>query len=137
MSTLYKNAPNKPRTTTGRGGLLFVLFLLLGIGVGFGQGTIEVSQAAGSGAEDTGGNLPALFVAGAVVSATTVTVTDAGTGTAISGDDYDFTSPQLVNIPAGSYDGTAGTAVPIPTLSITGDLDVEGDETINLTLGTA
>ncbi|MEQ5792238.1 hypothetical protein J4E06_14315, partial [Muricauda sp. NFXS6] len=53
MSTLYKNAPNKPRTTTGRGGLLFVLFLLLGIGVGFGQDMV-IDDGDGVNTSETG-----------------------------------------------------------------------------------
>uniref|UniRef100_UPI0023493E2F T9SS type B sorting domain-containing protein n=2 Tax=Flavobacteriales TaxID=200644 RepID=UPI0023493E2F len=99
--------------------------------------TVEFSQATGSDAENTGGNLPVLFVTGTVVNASSVTVTDAGTGDATSGVDYSFTSPQVVNIPAGTYDGTVGTAISIPTLSITGDTDVEGNETVDLTLGSA
>ncbi|MGN7515356.1 MAG: gliding motility-associated C-terminal domain-containing protein, partial [Allomuricauda sp.] len=99
--------------------------------------TVEFSQATGSAAENVGNNLPTLFVTGTVTNTTSVTVTDAGTGTATSGTDYIFTSPQVVNIPAGTYDGTAGSAIAIPTLSITDDADVEPNETIDLTLGTA
>ncbi|WP_305069278.1 Calx-beta domain-containing protein, partial [Flagellimonas sp. S3867] len=95
---------------------------------------VEFSQATGSDAENVGGNLPTLFITGTVVAATTVTVTDAGTGDATSGVDYAFTSPQVVNIPAATYDGTSGTAIAIPTLSITGDTDVEANETIDLAL---
>jgi len=98
--------------------------------------TVAFSQATGSDAENTGGNLPTLFITGTVTNASSITVTDAGTGTATSGNDYDFTSPQVVNIPVGTYDGTAGTAIAIPTLSITGDTNVEPDETIDLALGT-
>ena len=98
---------------------------------------VEFSQAAGSDLEDVGGNLPVLLVTGTVVNATTVTVTDALTGSALSGTDYEFTSPQVVDIPVGVYDGTVATAIPIPTLSITGDADVEGDDTIDLVLGSA
>ncbi|MEP0460397.1 MAG: gliding motility-associated C-terminal domain-containing protein, partial [Flavobacteriaceae bacterium] len=99
--------------------------------------TVEFSQATGSDVENTGGNLPELFVTGTVTNATTVTVSDAGTGDAISGVDYAFTSPQVVNIPSGTYDGTLATSIAIPTLSITGDLDVEPNETIDLVVGTA
>uniref|UniRef100_UPI003D64899D T9SS type B sorting domain-containing protein n=1 Tax=Flagellimonas beolgyonensis TaxID=864064 RepID=UPI003D64899D len=96
--------------------------------------TAAFSQATGSDLENTGGNLPTLFITGTVTNASSVTVTDPGTGTATSGNDYAFTSPQVVNIPVGTYDGTAGTAIPIPTLVITGDALVEPNETINLTL---
>ena len=97
---------------------------------------VEFSQAVGSDAENTGGNLPVLFITGTVTNATTVTVTDVGTGSATLGSDYAFTSPQLINIPAGTYNGTVGTSIAIPTLSITGDAIVEPNETINLSLGT-
>ena len=111
---------------------LFWICMLLGMGVGFGQVTIEFSQATGSDDEDSGGNLPVLFVTGNVLVSTTVTVTDAGTGTATSGVDYDFTSPQVVDIPIGTY--LAGSSIPIPTLAITGDTAVEPNETLNLGL---
>ncbi|WP_350284985.1 Calx-beta domain-containing protein [uncultured Croceitalea sp.] len=95
---------------------------------------VEFSQATGSDFEDDGGNLPALFITGTVSNATTVTVTDSGSGSATNGTDYTFTSPNVVNIPIGVYDGTDATAIPIP-LAITGDANVEPDETINLALG--
>jgi gliding motility-associated-like protein/uncharacterized repeat protein (TIGR01451 family) len=78
--------------------------------------------------------LPVLFISGTVTNASSVTVTNAGTGTANAGTDFTFTNPQVVNIPVGAYDGTAGTAIPIPTLAITGDALIEPNETINLTL---
>ncbi len=111
---------------------LFWICMLLGMGVGFGQVDVEFSQATGSDDEDSGGNLPELLVTGTVLVPTTVTVTDAGTGTATSGIDYDFTSPQVVNIPVGIY--PPGSSIPIPTLAITGDTTVEPNETLNLGL---
>ncbi|MCM4173590.1 hypothetical protein DHD32_19105, partial [Arenibacter sp. TNZ] len=99
--------------------------------------TVSFSSATGSGPENTGANLPTLFVTGTVTAATTVTVTNSGTGTATSGVDYTFTSPQVVNIPAGVYDGTTATDIPIPTLSITNDAGVEPNETIVLGLSAA
>ncbi|MEO2050992.1 MAG: Calx-beta domain-containing protein, partial [Allomuricauda sp.] len=135
MLSLLKKPSNPSFTSFGRGKILFV-FLLFAVVVGYGQVTVEFSVAASSDAENTGGNLPTLFITGTVVNASSVTVTDPGTGTATSGNDYAFTSPQVVNIPAGIYDGTAGTAIAIPTLSITGDTNVEPNETIDLTLGT-
>ncbi|MFM1878539.1 MAG: hypothetical protein RLZZ241_1405, partial [Bacteroidota bacterium] len=95
---------------------------------------VEFSAGTGSDAEGTGGNLPTLFVTGTVTAATTVTVSDLGTGSAISGTDYVFTSPQVITIPAGLYDGTVATAIAIPTLSITDDAAIELDETIELEL---
>ncbi len=100
--------------------------------------TIAFNAAVGADLEATGGNLPTLFVTGTVTNATTVTVTDSGTGSATGGGtDYNFTSPQVINIPAGVYDGTAGTAVVIPTLGIVDDVELEaGGETIDFALGT-
>lgn len=136
MSTLYKNAPNKPRTTIGRGGLLFVVFLLLGIGVGFGQINVQFSQATSSDVEANGGNLPELIVSGGMLGTdTSVTVTDDGTGSADAGTDYSFSSPQVVVIPADDYSST--TIIPITGLSITEDSDVESDEDINFSLSTS
>ncbi len=97
---------------------------------------VQFSQATGSDAENIGGNLPVLLILGTVTNATSVTVTDLGTGNATSGVDYNFTSPQVINITAGTYDGTLGTAIPVPTFSIIGDAAVEPNETINLSLGT-
>ncbi|WP_164731673.1 gliding motility-associated C-terminal domain-containing protein, partial [Flagellimonas beolgyonensis] len=96
--------------------------------------TVAFSQATGAAAENVGNNLPVLFISGTVTNASSVTVTNAGTGTANAGTDFTFTNPQVVNIPVGAYDGTAGTAIPIPTLAITGDALIEPNETINLTL---
>ncbi len=100
-----------------------------------GQVTVEFSQATGSDDENVGGNLPVLLVTGTVTVATTVMVTDNLTGTASNGVDYTFTTPQVVNIPIGTYPG--GSSIPIPTLAITGDTDVETNETIDLSLSNA
>ena len=125
MSTLYKNAPNKPRTTTGRGGLLFVLFLLLGIGVGFGQ-TISIDSPTSELEGDTGDG------------ASTINFT-------VSIDQSDLNNPITVNyaISGGNEDGTgdvltfpAGTAILSQTVAVTttGDDDIEPDETVSVTL---
>ncbi len=104
--------------------------------VGTFRADIELSTATASDVEATGGNLPVLLVNGIVDVATTVTVSATG-GTATGGTDYAFTSPQVVTIPAGTYDGTAATAIAIPTLAITDDTADEPDETIALTLSAA
>ena len=116
-------------------GILF--FFLFSVSLFSQTVTVEFSQATGADSEDVGGNLPTLYVTGTVTAATTVTVTDTGGGSAASGVDYAFTSPQVVNIPAGSYDGSSATEIVIPTLSITGDGAVEPNETIELSLGSA
>ena len=85
--------------------------------------------------EASGGNLPQLLVKNIVVSGTTVQIIDLGTGTATEGagaiDDYTFSTPVTVTIPAGTYDGTIATAVTITGLTITNDSVVEPNETIN------
>ncbi|VAW45228.1 hypothetical protein MNBD_GAMMA02-688, partial [hydrothermal vent metagenome] len=98
---------------------------------------VELSTATASDAEATGGNLPVILINGTVVAASTVTITDSGTGTATSGVDFvAFGSPLVVNIPAGTYDGTTATAITIPALVIIDDALVEADETIVLNLST-
>jgi len=98
---------------------------------------IEFS-ADSSDVETSGGNHPQLLVRGTVINATTVDVTDALTGSAISGTDYTaYAIPETVTIPAGVYDGTLGTAVTITGLTITNDPNVEENETIDFTLTNA
>ncbi|MEM8762623.1 MAG: Calx-beta domain-containing protein [Bacteroidota bacterium] len=97
---------------------------------------VEFSQANGNDDENDGGDLPVLTILGTVTNATTVTVEDAGTGGATNGVDYTFTSPVVVNIPAGTYDGSVGSGIAIPNLVINDDLAVETDETFELRLNT-
>ncbi|MEO1486018.1 MAG: Calx-beta domain-containing protein [Bacteroidota bacterium] len=97
---------------------------------------VEFSQANGSDDENDGGNLPVLTILGTVTNATTVTIEDAGTGGATNGVDYTFASPIVVNIPAGTYDGSVGSGIAIPNLVINDDLAVETDETFELRLNT-
>ncbi|MEL6975639.1 MAG: Calx-beta domain-containing protein, partial [Bacteroidota bacterium] len=97
---------------------------------------VEFSQANGNDDENDGGDLPVLTILGTVTNATTVTVEDAGTGGATNGVDYTFTSPLVVNIPAGTYDGSVGSGIAIPNLVINDDLAVETDETFELRLNT-
>lgn len=99
--------------------------------------TVAFSQSTGAAAENVGNNLPVLLISGTVTNTSTVTLINAGTGTATAGTDFTFSSPQLVNIPAGTYNGTLATAIPVPTLSIIGDAIVEPNETIILSLGGA
>ncbi|MCM4169329.1 hypothetical protein KCTC52924_00606 [Arenibacter antarcticus] len=95
--------------------------------------SVAFSTANASGLEDSGdGNLPTLIVNGTIASPTTVTVT--ATGSATIGEDYTFPSPQVVNIPAGVYDGTLATGIEVPNLTILNDTDVELDETIILNI---
>ncbi|MDA1013551.1 MAG: hypothetical protein O3A00_03745, partial [Planctomycetota bacterium] len=90
---------------------------------------VEFSVATASDVESTGGNIPVLLINGIVPTAQTIDVNVTG-GTATGAD---FTNTVMVNIPAATYDGTVGTAVPI-NLAIISDGIVEADETIELTL---
>ena len=93
-------------------------------------GFIELSSGTAGDAEDVGGNIPVLLIKGILSADQTIEVNVTG-GTATV--DEDFTHTAIVTIPAGTYDGTSGTAVAI-TLAITDDEVLEGDETIELTL---
>jgi uncharacterized repeat protein (TIGR01451 family) len=93
---------------------------------------IEFSVATASDLEASGGNKPVLLINGTLTTAQTIDVKLTG-GTATPGVGNDFTNTVLVNIPAGVYDGTLGTAVAI-NLTILDDSLVEGDETIEVDL---
>jgi Secretion system C-terminal sorting domain len=90
---------------------------------------VEFMADAYSDTEASGGNIPYLRVNGIVPSASTVTLSVTG-GTATIAD-YTFTS--VVNVPAGTYDGTEATYIPI-NLGIVDDLDFEVDETLVIEL---
>lgn len=100
--------------------------------VGTSRADIEFSGD-GADAEAAGGNLPVILVNGRVNVATSVTVSVTG-GTATAGEDFNFSSPQTVTIPAGTYDGTVATAISISGLSVANDAVAESDETIVFTL---
>ena len=68
-----------------------------------------------------------------VENPTTVTISSNDVE-ATQGEDYSFDSPQVVQIPVGSYDGTVLTAIPIPGLTILDDTLEEGFETFELVL---
>jgi parallel beta-helix repeat protein len=92
---------------------------------------IEFASASASDTESSGGNIPQLLVSGNLATSQTIDVVVTGGSATGGGVDYNHTT--AVTIPAGNYDGTGATAVTI-TSSIVGDLLVEGDETIDLTL---
>ena len=81
-------------------------------------------------AEASGGELPRLLINGTLTTSETIDVTMDGS-TATAGTD--FTHSVTVDVPAGTYDGTALTSLPIP-LSINDDTDAESNETITMTL---
>lgn len=72
---------------------------------------------------------PKLLVRGTLQSAGSIDISVTG-GTASSGVDYLEYGTTTINIPAGSYDGTAGTAINIIAPTITGDIAYEPNETI-------
>ena len=95
---------------------------------------VEFAQPSSSTPESAGNNLPALRVNGTAFTAFNVTVTITG-GTATLGTDYATpgnSSTITISIPAGSYDGvSAGSLFALP-ITITQDLLVEGNETLQL-----
>jgi hypothetical protein len=100
------------------------------------SGNIEFSTAtAASTDESTANNWPTILVSGTISSTQTVDVSVTG-GTA-TGQGVDYTHGTLnilnVTIPAGVYDGTAGTAVTITVPTLNNDsLGEAGGETIIL-----
>ena len=94
---------------------------------------VNFSQPTGFDNELLGGNLPVLILSGVVENPSSITITSNDIE-ATSGQDYNFDSPQVVEIPTGSYDGTVLTAITIPGLSILDDTLEEGFETFELVL---
>lgn len=96
---------------------------------------VEFASASYSAVESTV-SPPRLIVNGTIpMGGATVTLTTTG-GTATGGG-TDYTYNTTVNIPAGNYDGTLATSIPI-TLSIVEDALVEvGGETINFSIVSA
>ncbi len=95
---------------------------------------VEFDGDAGGAEESTGANLPQLALAGAIttsdLSLEVALATDPGT--AILGEDFSFTSPEVLVIPAGDYSDL--TLMELTTLQIIDEICVEPDETINFVL---
>lgn len=89
----------------------------------------EISTAASTGGEATADALPVLLVSGTLTTDGSVTVNVSGTAT--QGDDFTFAG--TVTIPAGEYDGTAATGIPLGIAIIDDDVE-EVDETIIITI---
>ncbi|MCR9227354.1 MAG: gliding motility-associated C-terminal domain-containing protein [Flavobacteriaceae bacterium] len=105
----------------GRGRILFIVFLLLGISVGFGQ-TISIDDPAPVAEGDTGTSVLTFTVSLDVadpLSATTVNYT-------ISGGNEDGTTTDVV-IPANSTSATID-------VTTNGDTVIEADESVTVTL---
>ena len=96
--------------------------------------TVSFIRSIASSTESQASDLPKIAVIGTVSDPVTVTVTDQAAGTATLGDDYTFSSPIEIEIPAGVYDGTEATAISIPGLDIIDDDLVEETEFFELDL---
>ena len=93
---------------------------------------VEFIQPSSSTPESASNNRPTLRVNGTVFSAFDVTVLISG-GTATLGSDYAASGTTLtVTIPAGAYDGSSAASLFVLPITITQDLLVEGNETIQL-----
>ncbi|GLU42665.1 hypothetical protein Musp01_02890 [Muricauda sp. NBRC 101325] len=92
------------------------------------------TQATSSDNEAGGGNLPQIVVTGEILAPASIEVLDTGLGTATTGVDYGFTSPQVINFPAGTY---LADVFDLSTFSVSNENVVELDETIEFALGNA
>jgi len=90
---------------------------------------LEFSTASGGDLEQNGGNIPSLLVSGNINGGLSVSVTISSPD-ALPGADY-IVAP--TTIPAGIYDGTLATAVPID-LTIVDDGNVELDEVLTISI---
>jgi uncharacterized repeat protein (TIGR01451 family) len=87
-----------------------------------------VDPASGGGPESVTTPAIRLLLNGIVTTPVTVNLSYGGTAT----PGADYTAPASITIPAGTYDGTAATAVPIP-ITIVDDGIAEPSETIIVT----
>ncbi len=94
---------------------------------------VEFTDANSADNESIGGNLPTLTVQGGISSSSQSIEINAADGTAqLAQNDYSFTNPTIINIPAGDY--TTPQIISLSGLSIVDDLTVEGNEDFTLTL---
>lgn len=91
---------------------------------------LEFSSGATSDFEASGGNVPRLKIDGTLDVAQSVEVLSTG-GSAVNGSDYTLVTTVL--IPAGIYDGSSDSSLPIG-LAIVDDANVEFDEIASLGL---
>ncbi len=99
------------------------------------QATLAFQGATSATADEAASNHAVAVVlnvpAGTTPTAITVDVTDAGSGTATSGADYNAVGTVTLTFPAGSADG----ATKIFNLLVVDNALVESDETVDLQLG--
>ena len=92
---------------------------------------------AGEDAGAAAGLFPSLLVEGTIIADQTVDLAVTGGTATGAGADYVWggaTNVVTVTIPAGQYDGTTGTAIDLGDPTLTQDIAIEGNETIELTL---
>ncbi|WP_251358999.1 hypothetical protein [Kangiella sp. TOML190] len=94
---------------------------------------VEFLAATNGGVEGSGDDIPRLRLNGELSSAGSVDVVVTG-GSATDGTDFSLV--ETVVVPAGDYDGTAATSIPI-NLTILNTFDLEADETISFGLANA
>ena len=98
---------------------------------------VSFSTATASGAEGNSPNAvtsPQITVSGGIISTSGSIIVMVANGTATS-EDWSQTS-SLVTIPAGDYTTPVSIPIPASVLTIIGDLVVEDDETVNLSMNT-
>ncbi len=89
--------------------------------------TVEFSQENITSPEAGPVVQPSVTVSGFLTAPMTLTLTDAGAGTATAGSDYTLASPATITLPAGLY---LQNNLNFSGLTINNDGDFEGDETI-------
>ncbi len=92
---------------------------------------VEFTNASSNDNEDAGGNLPQLVVSGSDTSGgatRSIDVSVTGGDATGGGDDYSFTGPETITIPAGNY--ITPQTFSLSTLAVVSDGVTESDETI-------
>ncbi len=96
---------------------------------------VEFTSETYTSPENVGDNHPTINIFGAIIeSDASIEIADLGTGTATegTGNDYTFTSPQTITIPADDY--TTPQTISLTGLTILDNADPDGNRTINFAL---
>lgn len=92
--------------------------------------SVEFSTGTAASSDETAvTNFPMLLVRGHFSVPATVELTVTG-GTAVNGVDFSMTTPTVITIPAGIYDGTSSTAIMLPVPTLINNAVVDGNRTI-------